>query len=495
MASELRELYDDRPRRAPRHRRRARARGPAPPGRHPCGRGRDHARAAHRVPADPAQAARPGSAIEDVADRHAVRDARRRRPRAAQDGLPRPAQPRRHRDHARPRRARARARGPTSTTSPSTTPRRSRCCSGATPIGVFQLEGGPMRSLLRSLAPTTFEDVAALVALYRPGPDGAELAQRVRGPEERPQAGRLPARRPRGDPRAHVRADDLPGAADARRAAARRLLARRGRQPPQGDRQEEPRRSSRRSARSSSTAASRRATTAQFGERIFDTIEPFADYSFNKSHSVGYGYIAYQTAFLKANHPVEYLAALLTSVKSNKDQTAVFLNECRQLGIPVLVPDVNESEYDFSVRARPDEAAGAIRFGMSAVRNVGEGVVALDRRRARGGRAVHRLPRLLRARRPVGAEQAHDRVAGQGRRRSTRSAIRARAWSTCTSRSSTTRARRRREREPGHHRPLRRRRRVRRSTAVVASASTIPDERVRRSRSGSRSRRRCSAST
>jgi DNA polymerase-3 subunit alpha len=109
----------------------------------------------------------------------------------------------------------------------------------------------------------------------------------------------------------------------------------------------------------------------EFGERIFDTVEPFADYSFNKSHSVGYGYLAYQTAYLKANHPVEYLAALLTSVKSNKDQTAVFLNECRQLGIAVLVPDVNESESDFSVHAE------SIRFGMSAVRNVGEGVVAL----------------------------------------------------------------------------------------------------------------------
>jgi DNA polymerase-3 subunit alpha len=107
----------------------------------------------------------------------------------------------------------------------------------------------------------------------------------------------------------------------------------------------------------------------QFGENMFDIIEPFADYSFNKSHSVGYGLVAYQTAYLKANHPVEYLAALLTSVKSNKDQTAVYLNECRQLGIAVLVPDVNESESDFAVRD------GSIRFGLSAVRNVGEGLV------------------------------------------------------------------------------------------------------------------------
>ncbi|MBA2325688.1 MAG: DNA polymerase III subunit alpha [Actinobacteria bacterium] len=107
----------------------------------------------------------------------------------------------------------------------------------------------------------------------------------------------------------------------------------------------------------------------EFGERMFDIIEPFADYSFNKSHSVGYGLVAYQTAYLKANYPVEYLAALLTSVKANKDQTAVYLNECRQRSIPVLVPDVNESESDFAVRD------GSIRFGLSGVRNVGEGMV------------------------------------------------------------------------------------------------------------------------
>ena len=108
----------------------------------------------------------------------------------------------------------------------------------------------------------------------------------------------------------------------------------------------------------------------EFAEGMFDTIEPFADYSFNKSHSFGYGYVTYQTAWLKANHPPEYFAALLTSVKTNKDQTAVFLNECRQMDIKVLVPDINESVSDFSVRN------GDIRFGMSAVRNVGEGVVA-----------------------------------------------------------------------------------------------------------------------
>ena len=123
-------------------------------------------------------------------------------------------------------------------------------------------------------------------------------------------------------------------------------------------------------------------------------IEPFADYSFNKSHSVGYGFITYQTAWLKANYPVQYLAALLTSVKTNLDKAAVYLNECRLLEIPVLVPDVNASASDFS--ASSATRANAIRFGLSAVRNVGEGVAALHHRGAGSERAVHRLPRLLR---------------------------------------------------------------------------------------------------
>ena len=93
------------------------------------------------------------------------------------------------------------------------------------------------------------------------------------------------------------------------------------------------------------------------------------DFVVHNSHSAGYGLVAYQTAYLKAHYPPEYLAALLTATKTNKDRTAVYLNECRQMGIEVLVPDVNESESDFTVHE------GRIRFGLSAVRNVGEGAV------------------------------------------------------------------------------------------------------------------------
>jgi DNA polymerase III alpha subunit len=114
----------------------------------------------------------------------------------------------------------------------------------------------------------------------------------------------------------------------------------------------------------------------EIGTQLFDLIEPFADYAFNKSHSYGYGFVSYQTAWLKANHPVEYLAALLTSVKDDKDKTAVYLAECRNLGIEVLVPDVNVSSSDFSaVRGDGSAGKGAIPFGMSAVRNVGSGLV------------------------------------------------------------------------------------------------------------------------
>ena len=115
----------------------------------------------------------------------------------------------------------------------------------------------------------------------------------------------------------------------------------------------------------------------ELGKQWFDIIEPFADYAFNKSHSYGYGFIAYQIAYLKANYPAEYMAALLTSVKSNLDKAAVYLAECRTMGIPVTVADVNRSLVDFAPELQRDEAGqvtGAeIVFGMSAVRGVGTG--------------------------------------------------------------------------------------------------------------------------
>ena len=242
-------------------------------------------------------------------------------------------------------------------------------------IGVFQLEGGPMRALMRSLAPTSFEDVAALVALYRPGPMAANM--------HNDYADRKNGRKPIDylhDDLAELLGDtyglmiyqesvmrvaqkfagySLADADNLRKACGKKV-----RELIQKEREK--------FVDGCDTAGYGR----EIGSALFDVIEPFADYAFNKSHSYGYGLIAYQTAYLKAHYPVEYIAALLTSVKSNLDKAAVYLNECRQMGIEVLVPDVNISVSDFIAFDKPD-GTRAIAFGMSAVRNVGEGLVGL----------------------------------------------------------------------------------------------------------------------
>src|SRR5690606_35480575 len=102
---------------------------------------------------------------------------------------------------------------------------------------------------------------------------------------------------------------------------------------------------------------------------VWDTLVPFAGYAFNKAHSAGYGLVAYWTAYLKANYPAEYMAGLLQSVGDNKDKMALYLNECRRMGITVLPPDVNDSSAKFTA------VGGDIRFGLTGVRNVGRNVV------------------------------------------------------------------------------------------------------------------------
>jgi DNA polymerase-3 subunit alpha len=122
---------------------------------------------------------------------------------------------------------------------------------------------------------------------------------------------------------------------------------------------------------------------ARSAEQIFELIVPFADYGFNASHACAYGFVAYQTAYLKHHHPVEYMSAVLTSVKDDKDRKPFYLNACRVMGIEVLPPDVNESELDFAP-APGDEPR--VRYGLSAVRNVGAGAVAhiIQARRNKG---------------------------------------------------------------------------------------------------------------
>ncbi len=235
-------------------------------------------------------------------------------------------------------------------------------------IGVFQMEGSAMRALIRSLKPDKFDDVIALVALYRPGPMGANMHN-------------LYADRKNG--RAEV--EELHPAVTSQLADTYQIMvyqeqvmlvaqAMAGYSMADAD---ELRRAMGKKIKSVMQAEEAKFVDGcvqqghpeETGREMFKLIEHFAGYGFNRSHAAGYGLVAYQTAYLKAHYPAEYLAALLTATKKDKDRTAVYLNECRQMGIEVLVPDVNESESDFTV------SDSRIRFGLSAVRNVGEGVV------------------------------------------------------------------------------------------------------------------------
>src|SRR4026207_1478148 len=103
---------------------------------------------------------------------------------------------------------------------------------------------------------------------------------------------------------------------------------------------------------------------------LWDILVPFSDYAFNKAHTAGYGLVSYWTAFLKANYPAEYMAALVPPGQAGQDKAALYLNECRRMGIKVLPPDVNESDADYTPRGTD------IRFGLSAIRNVGDNAVA-----------------------------------------------------------------------------------------------------------------------
>ncbi len=240
-------------------------------------------------------------------------------------------------------------------------------------IGVFQLEGRPMRALMRSLAPTSFDDIAALVALYRPGPMAANMhndyADRKNArksidylhPDLKEILGDTYGLMIYQESVMRV-AQKFAGYTLAEADNLRKACGKKIRSLIQAEREKFVE-----GCKSSGYGES-------IGTALFDIIEPFADYAFNKSHSYGYGLIAYQTAWLKANYPVEFLAAILTSVKDDKDKTAVYLSDARDHQIQVMVPDINVSRSDFTA-VPSDDGGGAIRFGLAAVRNVGEAVV------------------------------------------------------------------------------------------------------------------------
>ena len=246
-------------------------------------------------------------------------------------------------------------------------------------IGVFQLEGTAMRSTLRSLAPTSFDDVAALVALYRPGPMAANMHRDYPDLKN----GRKPVTYLHPDVEAIL--GDTYGLMLYQESVMRVAQRFSGYTLEEADNLRKACGKKNREL----IAAERKKFIAgcatqgygeALGKQLFDIIEPFADYAFNKSHSYGYGLVAYQTAWLKAHYPVEYLAALLSSVKGDKDKTAIYLSECRTLGIEVRVPDVNASSSNFTTIRGTAQAAvssghDVIVFGLSAVRNVGEAIV------------------------------------------------------------------------------------------------------------------------
>ena len=246
-------------------------------------------------------------------------------------------------------------------------------------MGVFQMEGSGMRALMRSLGPDRFEDLVALISLYRPGPLGAGTHNLYADRKN----GRVPVDPPHPDLGPVLRdsygilvyQEQVMQAAEVMAGftmeEADRLRKAMGKKIPSVMAEQE---------QKFVEGAMAKGHSEQLARELFAQISHFAGYGFNKSHAAGYALVAYQTAWLKAHYPAEYMAALLTSAKRDKDRTAVYLNECRAMGIRVLVPDVNGSESDFVARD------GAITFGLSAIRNVGEGVVELitEERRKNG---------------------------------------------------------------------------------------------------------------
>ncbi|MGF7185645.1 DNA polymerase-3 subunit alpha [Desulfitispora alkaliphila] len=240
--------------------------------------------------------------------------------------------------------------------------------SRANTAGVFQLESSGLRAILKELKPSHLEDIIALVALYRPGPLGSGMVDdfiaRKHGKKE---ASYL---HPKLEPilketygvilyqeQVMKIANDLAGFTLGQADMLRRSM---GKKKPEIIAE---------AKKDFIEGAKSKEIDLQIAEKIFELIEHFAGYGFNKSHSAAYALIAYQTAYLKAHYPVEYMASLLTSVMEHSDKVSFYIRVCQQMGIDILPPDVNESLEDFTA------AKGKIRFGLAAVKNVGRGAI------------------------------------------------------------------------------------------------------------------------
>ena len=239
--------------------------------------------------------------------------------------------------------------------------------SGKT-FGVFQLESSGMREILVRLKPETFEDIIALVALYRPGPLGSgmvdDFIKRKRGltaikyelPELEPILKETYGVILYQEQVMKI-ANVLSGFSLAEADILRRAM---GKKIPE---------EMEKMKKTFIDGAKKNKINEKKAEKIFELIEYFAGYGFNKSHSAAYALIAYQTAYLKANYPVEFMASLLTSEMGNTDKIVRYIRECKSMGIKILPPDVNESSMQFTI------VEEGIRFGLAAVKNVGEAAI------------------------------------------------------------------------------------------------------------------------
>ncbi|MEA3560629.1 MAG: DNA polymerase III subunit alpha, partial [Candidatus Omnitrophota bacterium] len=240
--------------------------------------------------------------------------------------------------------------------------------SKAETMGVFQLESSGMRDLLKKLKPQKFEDIVALLALHRPGPLGSGMVDDFivgkRNPAsvkyDHPKLGPI-LKETYGvciyQEQVMQIVSELGGFSLAQADSLRRAISKKI--PEVMDQQKS----------SFIDGAAKKGIDRKVATKIFNMIEYFAGYGFNKSHSAAYGYISYQTAYLKANFPIEFMAALLSSEKDNTDKLVFYIDEAKRVGIKILAPDINESFAEFTV------VGGSIRFGLSAVKNVGQGAL------------------------------------------------------------------------------------------------------------------------
>ncbi|MDF2458910.1 MAG: dnaE, partial [Nitrospira sp.] len=249
--------------------------------------------------------------------------------------------------------------------------------SGKT-TGIFQLESSGMRDLLAGFKPDRFEDIIAIIALYRPGPMDLipDFIKRKQG--KVPIVYELPELEPILKDTYGVIVYQEQVMAIANRVAGFSLgqadILRRAMGKKKPEEMEKLRVKFVDGARQNKIADKK-------AEKLYELIQKFAGYGFNKSHAAAYAVVCYQTGYLKAHYPTEFMAALMTSDMGNQDKIMGYFSECRDLGIKVLGPDVNESQKNFAV------VEGAIRFGLAAIKNVGEGAVdSVLAIRAEGGR-------------------------------------------------------------------------------------------------------------